>query len=315
MKNRIILFAFILVFISLLGCGAKEEEVFSNHSIQGTFQSPKKFIVANRLHIQQPVIMAKPGIPVFEPYTTISANDLVVINNASYTDVSFINGGETLDTYPGKYRTTVEARDNYGNTKSVDVEFTVREPEGYLDPEPEAIQRIKQDGSMPEEYKDFLLNNTTVTIGSHVDFGIIQYPTCQVSDSPKTGDALTLEDICYLLSDTEDASFQGVKYGLLDCGMDGKPELALHFDIAADERLTAILSMESGKLIMTHLSDSFGRDYEYFYTDGCYFSHVFGNASGVFYDFYIFDKYGMPHFVYSYKSTVSSLSRKISVLS
>ena len=306
------LFSLLLLWALLLtGCGMNETEIGEDsiesvfwNPIQGVSNSSKKFKIANRIQIRRPTIMVKPNIPVFEPYTTISANDLVVINNASYTDVSFINGGETLDTYPGKYRTTVEARDNYGNTKSVDVEFTIREPEGYLDPKPEAAARIMQDTSMPDAYKDFLLNGASARITSDVDFEDMFY--CHMDEPPGTGDTVTLEDMYHVVFDYNEPlyRFYGVTYGLMNCGKKGTPVLAVRYTIWSfgtwTEDITITLAIHDDELVMTGITETYGRSLDAYYQDGCYFDSIFSNASSAYFDYYVIDGSGLFHSIYSF---------------
>lgn len=314
MKNRTILFVYISAFILLsaavfTGCGMNESKPVFGNPLQGAFQSSKDFKTTNRIQISFPIIMAKSNILVFEPYTTISANDLVVIEDAAYTDVSFINGGETLDTYPGKYRTTIIARDNYGNKQSAAVEFTVREPAGYLNPEPEAIQRIKQDTSMPNEYKNFLLNKASAKITSNVNFEDLIY-SCR-NKPLKAGDTITLVDMCHAVFDYIDPHYRfcGVTYGLMNCGKKEPPILVVRYTIWSyatwTEDITITLAIHDDELVMTGITETYGRNLDAYYQDGCYFSNIFNNASGTYIDYHVIDENGLFHPIYSFVGSFS----------
>ena len=177
-----------------------------------------------------------------------------------------------------------------------------RIPYDHPNPYPEAIQQVEQDTSMPDIFKDFLINNASAAIAPDADFTWLPYRTPLAS--LESGTAVTLTDMCQCFaSATEERTyyFRGVKYGLLDCGKDGKPELAIRFityDGSVNET-TAILSIRDNKPVITCIIAAYGRSQDILYTDGCYFGdHEYNRLVG---HYYMIDKNGCLHHIYDWE--------------
>lgn len=227
-----------------------------------------------------PQIMEKEDIPVFSTDDTISCEDLVEIKDISEVDAAFEDGFPTLTLQAaGNYAITIEASDAYGNTSTESVHIIVKL--SSTDPSPETVTQIQNDDSLSQAFKDYLLGEKTALIGQDVAFSSYFFA------SPiAAGQSASIQDIYAMIENGVGADnyLTDVTYGLIDCGMDGKPELVVEYIYSVGpslEIMTTVLYEKDDALVMT-----FENEYTYLsrssselYADGCFITDSTGGAT------------------------------------
>lgn len=251
-----------------------------------------------------PVIIVKENIPVFSTHAYIRCEDLAEAKDVTDTHMSFDSDG--ISWYfspdePGDYTLKIVARDSSGNISETTVTITVEDLSITLDSSTES--RIKNDDTLPKIFKDFLLGEATAVIGEDIDFENI-YAFSFSSPIP-SGQAGTLQDMMQMIDNG--GSHGGyflttVKYGILDCGMDGNPDLALQFIFGVGNIdtcvMTTVLHEENGILTMNFANQDWSRSWSVLYQDGYYIDGGSGGAATEIFCYYVLDKSGRTQLLY-----------------
>lgn len=242
-----------------------------------------------------PEIILKEKLPVYYPYQTIKCSDLAEVFDVSGATIE-IDFDETYPyppREPGEYELTLVATDPYGNETRMNVTISVEPLELTLDPA--AAEKVRADNALPQGFKDFLLGNDTAVIGENLDFNNMW---AFGFDNPLLpGDSFSLQDMCDMI-DNGGSTYHmiGVKYGLLDCGMDDKPDLALLFTFQEGPRdiidMTTVLHEEDGVLTMNFAGQAWHRSWTELYQDGFYESGGAGGAGTHHYRYGVLDASG-----------------------
>ena len=250
-----------------------------------------------------PQIMEKEDIPVFSAKDTISCEDLVEIKDISEVDAAFEDGFPTLTLQAaGNYAITIEASDAYGNTSSKNVYITVKL--SSTDPSPETVTQIQNDDTLPQAFKDYLLGEKPALIGQDVVFD------SYILASPiPAGHSASIQDMYAMIEngDGVDIYLTDVKYGLIDCGMDGKPELAVEYNYYYEHNwdvMTTVLSEQNGSLTLNFNGGYGYRSYSCLYADGRYLTDHSDGANMHSYTYDILDKTGRAKSIYVLKSII-----------
>ena len=250
-----------------------------------------------------PRMKIRNNLQAFSPYEIIYCKDLVVAYDISDIDTLGFSPGNSQECHfeePGEYEVEIQAKDYNGNISSTPLTITIEEPVPF--PNPEATKQIQKDNSLPQVFKDYLLGNKTAVIGEDVDFeNIYAYP---FSVSPiLSGQSASLEDMYSMIKAGEKYdwySLISIEYGILDCGMDGKPDLALWYifsDGSDQVELTTIIHEENGELTLSYAYEDWHRSHKVLYQDGYVISIGYGGLAVAFgYD--IFDASGKLQDIY-----------------
>ncbi|MCH5280767.1 MAG: hypothetical protein J1E61_04800 [Lachnospiraceae bacterium] len=280
MKKSVNLFIFISIFLLFCGCTASKETPSGKSEMAVFDEEPSlssDMIVEDHTF---PEITLKRDIPVLHPYDSIHCRELVeeiTAENSVY--LCFADGwGEIFSpTEPGIYELEIVAEDMYyyHETKAK-VTLTVEPLETV--PDPETAMAIQNDDALSLAFQDYLLGTGTAVIGKTVDFESLYhtFPTF-----PAVGDSVSLNDISQMINNEERSNpyhLTNIRYALLDCGMDGKPELALQYVFELNPHsftrmLTMILQEQNDKLVITYVLDNDSNERYAFttlYQDGLY---------------------------------------------
>ena len=251
-----------------------------------------------------PEIIVKENIPVFSTHAYIRCEDLAEAKDATDAHMSFDADG--ISWYfspdkPGEYTLKIVAKDSSDNRNETTVTITVEELAIALDPAAKA--QITNDDTLPQIIKDYLLENDTAVIGKDVDFENIH--TFSFSSPIPSGQSGTLQDMIQMINSSshQDYFLTTIKYGILDCGMDKKPDLALQFIFKVGNIdtcvMTTVLHEENGVLTMNFADQDWSRSWSVLYQDGYYASGGSGGASTHYYSYFVLDKSGRAQSLYA----------------
>lgn len=255
-----------------------------------------------------PVITLKENIPTYSPYENIDDRDLAEIDDISGILNSILEPREGYVCQfeePGEYQVEIQATDMNGNKSTMTLTVTVRELEPILDPE--MVEQIQNDDALSPALKDYLLGNAAAVIGKDVDFeNIYPYP---FSTSPiPSGQSATIQDMCDMIKAGREYwgnyYLSSIKYAILDCGMDGSPDLALQYIFIDgprdDAHMTTIIHEENGELTLSYADEDWARDHSLLYRDGYFIDFGAAGADVHVLDCSILNKSGRLQEIYSY---------------
>ncbi|MCH5280769.1 MAG: hypothetical protein J1E61_04810 [Lachnospiraceae bacterium] len=220
-----------------------------------------------------PEIILKEDIPVYYPYQIIKCSDLAEASDVSDATIE-IDFDETYPyppREPGEYELTLVATDSYKNETRMKVTIPIEPLVLSLDPA--VAEKIRTDDALPQSFKDFFFGSDNAVIGENLDFNDMW--AFGFDDPLLPGQTFSLQDMCDMI-DNGGSTYHmiGVKYGVLDCGMDGKPDLALLFTFQEGPRdivdMTTVLHEEDGILTMNFAGQAWHRSWTELYQDGFY---------------------------------------------
>ena len=257
-----------------------------------------------------PVITLKENIPTFSPYERIDDCALAEIDDISgvlHSTLEPKEGSVCRFEEPGEYEVEIQATDMNGNKNTMTLTVTVRELEPILDPE--MVEQIQKDDALSPALKDYLLGNAAAVIGKDVDFENIYREPFSTSPIP-SGQSATIQDICDMIkagdnrySHPQAYYLLNIKYGILDCGMDGTPDLAVQYYFTTPSlgtHMTTIIHEENGKLTLNCAEESGYRSGSILYRDGYFISYGASGADVHGLDCSILNKSGRLQEIYSY---------------
>ena len=244
------------------------------YQASAAYKDEQVYFTIEVMDLTAPKITAKSDHLVIPVSTKVDCNDLVEVEDLSPFELQFKDWKDPvhLFDFPGEYEYWVVATDAYGNWDSVKITITV-EP-WKLDYTPEIIGQISDNSSLSQAFRDYLLGNETAVIGEETDFtdsAVFSFGT-----PLRSGQSASFGDMCDMItsgtSDNEPGYLMWVGYGLLDCGMDGKPELAVCYRYFNAKRssgkyLITILRKENNTLVMTYAYQTVDEN-PYLYKDG-----------------------------------------------
>ncbi|MCH5280771.1 MAG: hypothetical protein J1E61_04820 [Lachnospiraceae bacterium] len=253
-----------------------------------------------------PQIIEKEEIPVFSTKDTISCEDLVEVQDMSEVSLSFIdNPTPYIPEKCGRYTLSIEATDAHGNKSQKQLDVYVRLAQ--TDPTAETMEQIKNDNRLSLALKGYLLGQETAVIGADVNFDRFASPIA-------SGQSATIQDM-YNMIESGDNLVIGkdhhtllteVRYGLLDCGMDGKFELIIQYDLFYNGfswNMSTVICEDQGTLTLSFVGDDTYRYYSYMCTDGCYFTDNSSSNVDHFSTYDILDATGSAKNIYELYTT------------
>ena len=255
-----------------------------------------------------PEITVNADIPIFSTYGGVRCKDLVTVQDLSEVTLQFESGWPTFfSNDPGEYELKVIAMDTYGNRNAAKVTVTIESPVLTLDSKIE--EQIKNDPALEDAFKDYLLDGESALLGENIDFTDLEGYGYPFSSPLMAGDSAAIQDVCDMINKGDFFPYYltDVEYALLDCGMDGRPELAVryyyHYDEYTSIMLTTVLREENDTIVMTHkeqyyLENDRIRNQLTLYPDGCYVSKVFDGAKDYNYCYGVLDESGTPIGIY-----------------
>lgn len=264
-----------------------------------------------------PVITLKENIPAFSPYEDIYSRDLAEAYDISDVDVFSPYFVPTQDKWshslyfeePGEYQVEIQAGDMNGNKSTMTLTVTVRELDPILDPE--MVEQIQKDDALSPALKDYLLGNAAAVIGKDVDFENIQGEPFTNSPIP-SGQSATIQDMCDMIKaghESRDYNLFNINYAILDCGMDGTPDLAVRYCFGAPRYarfMVTIIHEENGVLTLSYAHEDGERSWYELYRDGYFRYGGSGGADNHYFHYAIFDKSGNLKDIYDCHATLGS---------
>ena len=252
-----------------------------------------------------PKIIIKDNIPLFSVNDAISCEDLVEVQDMSEVSLSFIdNSTPFIPEKCGRYTLSIEATDAHGNKSQEELDVYVRLAQ--TDPTAETVEQIKNDNRLSPALKGYLLGQETAVIGADVNFDRFASPIA-------SGQSATIQDMYNMIESGDPFVIRGnhhtllteVSYGLLDCGMDGKFELAIRYDYLNHSQtgMIAVICEDQGTLTLSFVGYDTYRYYSFLRTDGCYFTDNSGGASDHFNTYDILDATGRAKNIYELHTT------------
>ena len=171
-------------------------------------------------------------------------------------------------------------------------------------PSAESAESTQETGVKSQEQKElfkiFLGNKAKLEIDAGNDFGTY-ISLKDLAGKEFDLEGLTNELLKLAAPESQNVKFDRIRYSYIDCGYDGKAELALEFTFESDESWTETILVreENGKLKTFYSTDGWSRS-KVFITDGGYIKQDGSGGAGVhYYSKSFLDADGGYHFIYS----------------
>ena len=151
-----------------------------------------------------------------------------------------------------------------------------------------------------EFFESFLGNNAKLEIDSENDCGTYISLT-ELEGKELDLEGLTNELLKLAAPESQNVKFDEIKYAYIDCGCDGKTELALEFIFSSYESWTeyVLVREENGKLKTFYSTDSWSRSKVYITDSGYIKQDGSGGAGDHYYSKSYLDGDGKRHFIYA----------------